>query len=431
MSQQDRYARHGYDEHGDQQFDEQYYDQQYDDQQTIDEQYWGDTNTQPSIVDQFLEEQYYDDGSSINPRQNPLAWLASLQTSVSSRVIFIVCGAFIVAIIAVFAIVFGYVLPNRELQAAMASFNQAVQTYDAAQSDLSAQLTDATALAQKITTDDVADPATLDTLNAQISSAKAQIAPAPAAAAHVTDIDQQTSTLTAQTLTVQNAVQPLKDAVSAVQQSRINLATSNLSDAIDPAQQVYDESNWLGNDDEALTELQTQLEAAQNAVADPTSFGYDTDTVVNAMGSILSALNDAVDAVNTEVTAAANQTYTYTLYAAQITCGINLCADANAVSVKVTVKGTAVTANVCFSSDPSVDPSTCAGSDVGWVAFAGTRTDQTAVVQQKSYATAYTWATISFGDVAPNSPAVMFTGPDNCERVDGSYGTLDWNNACY
>ena len=124
--------------------------------------------------------------------------------------------------------------------------------------------------------------------------------------------------------------------------------------------------------------------------------------------------------------------YTYLLTGDQITCGIALCHNMGVPSVKVTVQADVVTALVCGGQDIDWnDPQSvqdCRGmaGEINWWQWTGTREGTTAVVEPPD-ADAFTWATITFASTAPDAAAVSFVSPDNCERQDGTYGTVDLN----
>jgi len=112
-----------------------------------------------------------------------------------------------------------------------------------------------------------------------------------------------------------------------------------------------------------------------------------------------------------------------------VTCGFNLCSDSGIVSVQVIVTGNFVMANICGSQMP-VDPQTCAptvsvpeGQDQPeWWQFQGIRDGDKAMVTAATHATDFTWGIVTFAGTAQDSPAVMFTSADNCQRLDGSFG---------
>ena len=124
---------------------------------------------------------------------------------------------------------------------------------------------------------------------------------------------------------------------------------------------------------------------------------------------------------------------TYLLTGDQITCGTPLCADGVVVSVKVTVQGPDITALVCIAQEIDVnDPQAvqeCRGMSgaVDWDPWSGTRSGTTAIVTPTTWSDPFYWATIEFASSAPDAAVVGFVAPDDCERQDGTHGTVDLN----
>jgi len=99
-------------------------------------------------------------------------------------------------------------------------------------------------------------------------------------------------------------------------------------------------------------------------------------------------------------------------------------------SVKVTVTGTSVTADVCSGQNIDWNDQhaieTCTGMDgksQWWTGWTGTRIGKSAIIQATGPgASPFFWATILFESEKPDAPVIAFVSPDRCQRVDGSYG---------
>jgi len=120
-------------------------------------------------------------------------------------------------------------------------------------------------------------------------------------------------------------------------------------------------------------------------------------------------------------------TYTYLLHGSSVTTGGNM-TDAGLVSVKVTVRGNAVTALVCASQD-SLDAATCsiAGSKPAWDTYTGIRSGKKAIVAEGGHQTSFLWGTITFAGTQPDATAVSYVGGSHCQRANGAHGTMDNN----
>lgn len=334
-------------------------------------------------------------------------------------------GAFVLAVAAsVIALVF-YIVPHQQaeqaaqqaLQAAELAFTQASDSYTQAQTALQSAVATAQEIVANVTPDQVDDDTTLDALVSQVTPANALIVAVPAQAADTDAINQQTADLNNKTQAAQNATTTLNQAIDAVQKSRVDFAVSTLSTAIDDAQQIYNDSGWLGETKER-GDLQAQLDAGNLAMGNPTSLGLNTDLVVSALQGVQKSVTSAAKAVTTAQTKATSATYTYTLKSSngEISCGLNLCPSTAYVqytltTVKITVKKTAVTAVLTWLGGRTAT-------------FTGTRKADTAKVRQAGMGTnTVMWGTITFMDTYPNSAAIQFMGADSCQHYDGSSGT--------
>jgi len=400
-----------------------YADQPYAGQPYADDQYAG----QPYAADQYVDDQYAGDQYADDQYAEPYVAPAQAPKSPKKPLIPILIGAG--AVVVVFAIalgvIFGYVLPKRAMDASLASFDTAAQAYMEAQTELSTQISAAQAVSNSVTVDELADPTTLDALATQITAAQALVAPAPMPAATAAEVDQQTADMVTKTKPASDAAAALATAVAAVQQSRIDLAVSVLSDDTQAAQSVYDESGWIDDADTTVrTDLMAQLNAAFLAIADPSSLGDNPDAILAALAQLEASLADAVAAVNAAEKSATTATYTYVLLAdgGQAICGVNLCPGATTlVSVVVTVKNTTVTADITFTSGTGSQST---------VSYKGVRKGTTAIVTPAKGGNAFQWGIVTFSGSDPNSPAIRFASADNCKRQNGSTGTLDANNTC-
>ena len=342
-----------------------------------------------------------------------------------AKALIIAGGAIVVALIVAVAVVFGYVQPQQAHQSAADDFTTAVEAYNSGQSDLTTQIGVANELAAKVTTDDVADPATLDQLNAQLQQATSLVAAPPAIAQNTQEISQQTSDLAVATQSAATAVTALASAVQGVQQSRLAKSVALLQSEISDAQQTYDSSDWLGAKKDR-TALKDQIDSATQAAADPSSLGSDPDSVVAALADANTSLTAAAKVVANEVKKATNATYTYLLLKTHLSCGWYICAssDGELVSVKVTVTGSTVTALLCLANG-QINANTCIspGENVAyWWKFTGQRNGKTAIVSSSRDGNQFAWGTITFAGTAPNSAVTKFAGADRCQRQNGTFG---------
>ena len=332
-------------------------------------------------------------------------------------------SAFVLIVAAALALLVFYIVPNQKaqaaaeaaMQAASQAFDLASTNYTQAQSDLQKALTTAQGITDTVTIDDVADETTIENLDAQVSAATALVVAVPAKADDTDTINQQAADLTTNTQKTSDATDALTQAIAAVQSSRIDLAVANLTTVINSAQKTYDASGWLGATKERSA-LQAQLDAANQAVINPSLLGVSTDDVIQALQSTQDAVSAAVKDLKTAQTKAKNATYTYTLKSSkgEVTCGVNLCPTPydQLATVTITVKAAAVKATLTWSSTSMGRPTTAS--------LSGTRDGTTAKMQG---ANQFVWGTITFMDVDPNSAAVSFASADGCQTWGGSFGT--------
>jgi len=373
------------------------------------DQYWVQQYDESQYDDQYYEEQY--------PAED---YAAAPQPGLSKTAKWALIGgggAAVIAIIVAVAIFFTVVLPNRALEAAVASFDEAAQTYLDSQSEMAAELAKAKSLTGEVTVEDVAEAATLDALIAAIAKADALMAPPPAAADSPEAIEVQLATLDAQTRTMNAATTELVAAIDAVQQDRVALAVANLNKAIPAAQKAYDTYSWLGKS-ETRVALMSQLDHAFQAIANPSALGDDATAVLAAIDEIIAGLKESADALKAEAEAAKKATYTYLLVAddGQVICGVNLCWELELLTVKVTLKGTAVTADLTFAKGLGKRTT---------VAYKGTRQGSSALLKPSKGGDAFQWGILMFSGDEPNADAVQFTSAENCKKMDGSVGRQD------
>jgi len=357
--------------------------------------------------------------------------------------------AAVVVVAAVLGFIFGYKMPHqRALDSAQASFQTASQAFQEAQTGLTTQIQAANAVSSVQTTD-VKNATTLSDLSTALANAQSLMTAPPTMASTATDINQQVTDLTTQTASINSATQTLQTAIDGVQQSRVDLAVDNLKAVLADAQSSYDSANWMATTTEGKTllpELKTLIDQAMTATNDPATLGADTDSIVAALQTLTPNLQKATDDLNAEAArVTANKTYTYLLSGDQVSCGVNICyngvggGDPSTVeSVQVTVKGSTVTAKLCFMSNVAVDPTTCQPTPgtqanlYGWSeAWTGTRDGTTVkIVSTTKDMADFSWGTITFASSAPNAEATKFAAADGCEKSDGSgYGQLV-NGSC-
>jgi len=358
-------------------------------------------------------------------------------------VISLISAIAVLGIVAV--IIFGSVLPkHRALQAAQNSSPTAVQAFGDAQTALQAQISAAAPLGT-VGPANVSDATTLTTLTSALATAQSLVGDPPAMGSTTDEINQQVTDLNNKTAEANDAAQSLQSAIDGVQQSRIDLAVSTLQTILSDAQGSYDDSSWMG-DTPARTQLQGYITQVTAATNNPSTLGSDPDSIVAALGNMGPTLQGYTDAVNAANKVSANKTFTYLLQGAdQVTCGVNICYSGvgggdpmSVASVQVTVKGTNVTAKLCFMMTDPVDPNTCqstsgdGGGNSGWSEpWTGTRDGTTAVIISTSKDKAeFNWGTLTFNSSAPNAAVTSFASADSCEKSDGSgYGTLV-NGSC-
>jgi len=369
--------------------------------------------------------------------------------SKAKKAVVISIAALAVVIAVLVGVVFGVMLPNKHaVENAQASFQAAAQKFTDAQAALSDQIQAANAVSS-VQAADVKDPTTVSDLQTALTNAQSLITDLPAMASTASAINQQVTDLTNQTDSTTAATQTLQTAVTAVGQSQVDLAVDNLKTVLADAQSSYDSADWMANTAEGkalLPQLKTLIDQATAATNDPSTLGTDTDSIVTALQNITPSLQQATDNLNAAAAkVTANKTYTYTLSGDQVTCGVNICyngvggGDPSTVeSVQVTVKGSTVTAKLCFMSNVAVDPTTCQptpGTEAnlyGWSeAWTGTRDGTTAkIVSTTADKADFSWGTITFASSAPNAEATQFAAADSCEKSDGSgYGQLV-NGSC-
>jgi len=132
-------------------------------------------------------------------------------------------------------------------------------------------------------------------------------------------------------------------------------------------------------------------------------------------------------------TSAPNSTTTFVLRSdqGQVSCGFNLCSDGSLPIVNVIVDHSTVIANLCLSQEIDVsnqqDVLTCTGmsGQTHWWMWKGTRTGATATVTPLENPSPFVWAVITFSSDQPDAVPTSITTADKCQRVDGSYGTVD------
>jgi len=378
------------------------------------DQYWDQQYDESQYDVQYYEEQYptEDYASAPKPGLSKTAKWALIGGG----------GVVAIAIIVIVAIFLTVVLPNRALEAAVASFNVAVETYTDAQAELATELAAAKTLADNVTVDDVAEATTFESLIAAISKADSLLVSPPPPADSPEAIEVQIATLDAQTRAVKTATTGLVAAIEGVQKDRIALAVANLNKAIPAAQKAYDSYAWLDQADTRV-ELMTQLDHAFQAVANPSALGDDATAVLSAIEDIIVALKDSADALKAEAEAAKKATYTYLLATddGQIICGVNLCWELELITVKITLKGTAVTADLTFAKGLGKRTT---------VAYKGTRQGSSALIKPSKGGDAFQWGVITFSGDEPNAEAVQFTSGENCKKMDGSVGHQDETGKC-
>jgi len=352
--------------------------------------------------------------------------------------------AAIVVLAVAAGIIFGSILPNhRAYQNAQSSYQTAAQNFTDAQTALAAQIQAATPVST-VGPSNVNDATTLTALTTALATATAASKPTvPEMASTTSAINQQVTDLNNQTTDATNATQALQSAIDAVQQSRVDLAVNNLKTILADAQGSYDSASYMGDTPER-TQLETMITQVTAATTNPSTLGSDTDSIVSSLQAMGPKLQQYIDAVNAANKVTANKTLSYLLQGDQVTCGVNVCytgvggGDPSTVaSVQVTVKGSSVTAKLCFMSTEPVDPTTCqvtTGTDGnnGWSeAWTGTRDGTTAkIISTTKDKAEFSWGTLTFASSAPNAAVTAFAAADLCEKSDGTgYGTLV-NGSC-
>ncbi|MCL2653667.1 MAG: hypothetical protein FWD63_07785, partial [Propionibacteriaceae bacterium] len=351
-------------------------------------------------------------------------------------------AALVVVIAVVLGVVFGYSLPHKHaLEDAQASFQTASQKFTDAQQALTDQI-QASSAASSFQETDVKDPTTISDLQAALANAQSLITNLPVMASTATEINQQVTDMTTQTTSMTAAAQTLQTAVTAIGQSRVDLAVDGLKTVLADAQSSYDSADWMATTTEGKTllpQLKTLIDQATAATNDPSTLGADPDSIVSALQSLTPSLQQATDDLNAAAAKViANKTYTYLLQGDQVSCGVNICytgvggGDPSTVeSVQVTVKGSTVTAKLCFISNVAVDPATCQPTPgtqanlYGWSeAWTGTRDGTTVkIISTTKDKADFSWGTLTFASSAPNAEVTQFAAADSCEKSDGSgYG---------
>ena len=369
--------------------------------------------------------------------------------SKAKKAVVISIAAVVVAVAVVLGVVFGYVLPNKHaLEDAQASFQTTSQKFTDAQTALTDQI-QAASSATSVQEEDVKDATTISDLQAALTNAQSLVTDLPVMASTTSAINQQVTDMTAQITSMTSAAQTLQTAAAAVEQSRIDLAVDNLNVVLADAQSSYDSADWMSTTSEGKTllpQLKTLIDQATTAANDPSTLGSDTDSIVTALQTLMSNLQQATDDVNTAAAkVTANKTYTYLLSGSQVSCGVNICYNGvgggdpmTVESIQVTVKGSTVTAKLCFMSDVADDPATCQplpGTQAnlyGWSeTWTGTRDGTTAkIVSTTPDKADFSWGTLTFASSAPNAEVIQFAAADSCEKSDGSgYGQLV-NGSC-
>ena len=355
-----------------------------------------------------------------------------LGLSRNTRIALIGAGSTILVLVVVIAVFFTFIVPQRRAEG---SFAATAIAFTAAQNTLKGQISDAQTIARSVQPAQVKNKAVLGELASAINSANALIAATPVEASDTGAVRQQIADMNASIKAAQSAGTRLLDAMAAVQQSRVDLAYDNLKNAVASAQKVYDDSAGKVDDESLRTALQDQIDTAKQALASTGASSsaapaQTPDQVIVTLNGLISSLTAAAQAVTNNEQKMANTPYTYLLTGAQISCGVALCSNSAVPSVKVTVSGTSVTADVCYSllidatNENSIE--TCTGMDGGshwWTGWQGTRSGSSAVIQATGpNASPFFWATILFDSSTPDAPVIGFVSPDRCQRVDGSEG---------
>jgi len=339
--------------------------------------------------------------------------------------IVVACCVVVVGLVA--GAYFGYIGPYDRARSA---YDAALADMTTAQSQLVSQITQSQMVATAVTAIPGVDVSVTQGLTDQIAQATTLTTKPDARPLTVSALKAEADRLTGQVPAVQSATQQLADLTDSLGQSQVDQLTSQLSNAVAPAQTVLDQSAGLVTDESVRTSLQSAIGQASALLAAPPS---DLVDQLTQLGASLTLLDSSSQAVTAAVTATVTGSYTYLLTGDAITQGTNLVGGTIA-SVSVEVQQTAVIVSVCWANQPVTDPANClvgTSTTPQWWVWSGMRVGQTAtVVAQSNNLAGFFWGTVSFGSAAPQAPAVSFVGASHCAKPDGTSGRAGAGGQC-
>jgi len=213
--------------------------------------------------------------------------LAPYPVAKGHRLAWIIVGVVALLVAVALVLTFAVFLPASQAEN---KFNDAVASFQQKQADLSAKISAAQVVAGYYTADELDNPATLDSLNAAIQSAKPNTTdPVPVMASGTSEINQQTSDLQAKTDAMQTQIDSLTNDSQALQDSALSWAKATLSAAIDDANATYAQYSY-SPDQASLNNLLDQITQAGQVLdgldnTDPSSYASAIQASMNSLSA--------------------------------------------------------------------------------------------------------------------------------------------------
>jgi len=192
----------------------------------------------------------------------------------------------------VLALVFLVLLPYQ----ARADFDTASNHYTTAQQEMRTAIAQGDAILESTTEEDVDNPELLSSLDSVVTEAKDYLGIAPEMASTTKEIRAQTDTLNMRTEQVLSMTAKLGHATSAVSSNRAQIGLATMTEILNQARTLYEESEGLVDNDAVRPDLLEAINAAQQAMDSVDS--SDHAAVLAMLETHKATLQAASDAVS-------------------------------------------------------------------------------------------------------------------------------------